>query len=204
MKKKLFALMLALCLCLGSACALAFKSPVLLVNAGNPLPRDYQGQDLVNLYAQKRHFKLARSDIYLERVAFEAANRMFRQAGREGVRNFTITSGYRSWEKQEEVYRGGKNENAAAPGTSEHQTGLAFDVTTRRDKGGGFETTPQYQWLLKNCWDYGFILRYPEGAEAITGFAFEPWHFRYVGEEAARVIHQRGWTLEEYCQSLSE
>ena len=196
LKQTILTLLILLSLTLMTAAALA--EPVLLVNLDHPLPRDHQPQDLVNLYAQKRNFKLASSDIYLEREVYEAANRMFRQARRDGLKNFTITSGYRSWEKQEELYAGGANQKAAAPGTSEHQTGLAFDVTTRRNSGG-FETTAQFRWLYEHCWDYGFILRYPEGAQAITGFEYEPWHYRYVGEEAAQIIRKNNWTLEEYC-----
>lgn len=197
-RKKWLAMVLALGICTSRLSAMAAGADVLLVNIDNPLPEDYQCDDLVNLYEQKRYFKLARSDIFLERVVYEAANSMFRKARADGVENFTITSGYRTREKQVELYAGGANTNAAAPGTSEHQTGLAFDVTTRRN-AGGFETTRQYRWLIENCWDFGFILRYPEGAEAVTGFAYEPWHYRYVGEDVARVIHENGWTLEEYC-----
>ena len=192
------ALLLFLVLCMACTAALAQADSVLLVNRDHPLPEDYAPQDLVNLYEQKHHFRLTRSDIYLERHVFEAANRMFEQAKRDGVERFTITSGYRSRDKQAELYAGGANANAAAPGTSEHETGLAFDVTTRRDSGG-FETTKQFRWLSEHCWDYGFILRYPEGAEEITGFPYEPWHYRYVGEDIARIIRDRQWTLEEYC-----
>ena len=192
------ALLFLLMLTLACTSALAQVESVLLVNRDHPLPADYAPQNLVNLYEQKRHFRLARSNIFLERQVFEAANRMFAQAKKDGVERFTITSGYRSREKQEELYAGGANTNAAIPGTSEHETGLAFDVTTRRNSGG-FETTKQFQWLIAHCWDYGFILRYPEGAEAITGFEYEPWHYRFVGEDIARLIRDRQWTLEEYC-----
>lgn len=182
-----------------TAYAMATRVDILLVNRSNPLPRDFDPGELVNLYEQKRHFRLASSEIYLEKDTFEAANRMFRQAEKDGVNRFTITSGYRAWDAQKELYDKDTEGTAAAPGESEHQTGLAFDVTTRRDRGG-FEDTEQYQWLIENCWDYGFILRYPEGKEEITGFAYESWHYRYVGVEAAKVIHQNDWTLEEYCE----
>ncbi|MDR2657613.1 MAG: M15 family metallopeptidase, partial [Oscillospiraceae bacterium] len=81
------------------------------------------------------------------------------------------------------------------------QTGLAFDVTSY---GGGFENTPQFRWLSEHCWDYGFILRYPEGKEGITGIPYEPWHYRYVGAIIAREIHENGWTLEEYLENYYE
>jgi len=191
-----------LCLCCASTTAYATETSteVLLVNHSSPLPRDYKPADLVNLYAQKRHFRLASSEIYLEREVFEAANEMFKQAEKDGVNKFTITSGYRTWEAQEKLYFKDTKGTAAAPGESEHQTGLAFDVTTRHGSGG-FEKTKQYKWLIKHCWDYGFILRYPKDKEEITGFACEPWHYRYVGVDIARVIHDNDWTLEEYCEA---
>ena len=173
---------------------------ILLINSMHGLPDGYVPGELVNLYEQRRYFRLAASDIYLERATFEAANRMFAQAEREGINGFIITSGYRSAEKQAAVYAEQQDGTASKPGYSEHQTGLAFDVTTMRDSGG-FEDTPQFAWLMEHCWDYGFILRYPAGKERVTGIPYEPWHYRYVGAEAARVIRENGWTLEEYWES---
>ncbi|MBR6185699.1 MAG: M15 family metallopeptidase [Clostridia bacterium] len=173
---------------------------VLLVNADHPLPEDYAPGELVNLYEQKRHFLLANSSIELERAAFEAANRMFKLAEDEDMNGFILTSGYRSRERQAELYAENPD-TAQAPGCSEHETGLAFDVTTRYDYGT-FEDTPQFEWLMEHCWEFGFILRYPEGKEEITGIPYESWHYRYVGEDAAKIIHENGWTLEEYCEAM--
>ena len=178
------------------------RTGILLVNAANPLPEDAEPPDLLNLYEQKRHFLLARSDIFLAREAFEAANRMFLQAEEEDMNGFILTSGYRDREKQAELYAEQQDGTAQPPGCSEHETGLAFDVTAR--SGGDFEATPQFKWLREHCWDYGFILRYPKGKEHITGVAYESWHYRYVGEEAAKLIRDRGWTLEEYCLAMSQ
>ena len=173
---------------------------ILLVNNAHALPEGYAPEQLVNLYEQRRFFQLANSDIYLERATFEAANRMFEQAEKDDINGFIITSGYRSAEKQAEVYAQQQDGTASKPGYSEHQTGLAFDVTAMRD-GGGFEETPQFAWLIEHCWDYGFILRYPSGKEGLTGIPYEPWHYRYVGVEIAQTIRRNGWTLEEYCES---
>lgn len=187
----------------GSSAALAIPSQgVLLVNRENPLPNGYAPRELVNLYQEARSFQLATSDICLERTAFEAANYMFAQAEADGVDGFILTSGYRTEEKQRELYDANEDATAAKPGCSEHQTGLAFDVTAYRDSGG-FETTRQFRWLMKHCWDYGFILRYPEGREDVTGFAYEPWHYRYVGAEIACAIRDANCTLEEYCAQQS-
>ena len=173
---------------------------VLLVNAQNPLPEGYEPDELVNLFEQKRHFRLASSDLYLERETFEAANRMFKQAEDEELNGFILTSGYRSAEKQAEIFAESAENTAQEPGYSEHQTGMAFDVTAYSDDGS-FESTEQFAWLEEHCWEYGFILRYPEGKESITGIDYEPWHYRYVGLEAAAIIHETGWTLEEYCEN---
>ena len=85
---------------------------------------------------------------------------------------------------------------AQQPGASEHQTGLAFDVTV--ETGDGFESTPQYAWLTQHAHEYGFIQRYPANKSAITGISYEPWHYRYVGVDAATRMWQSGQTLEEF------
>ncbi len=188
---------------LARAARAAAAAAVLLVNGDNPLPDDYEPEDLVVLYEQKRNFGLSGSAIRLREQTFLAANEMFKQANQDGVTKFTITSGFRTQETQEELYENDTEGTAALPGTSEHQTGLAFDVTTRHNKSG-FEETEQFQWLSENCWDFGFIIRYPLGKEDITGIPYEPWHYRYVGVEIAQAIRDKGWTLEEYCEQVEE
>lgn len=90
----------------------------------------------------------------------------------------------------------------AVPNTSEHQMGLAFDIVTPSytDLDEGFGDTPAGKWLAENSCDYGYILRYPKGKEFITGIEYEPWHFRYVGVEAAKLITEKGITLEEFWE----
>ena len=85
---------------------------------------------------------------------------------------------------------------SARPGFSEHQTGLALDINAASSRAG-FEATPAFAWLKEHCAQYGFILRYPEGEEAVTGIDYESWHFRYVGKEAAEYLHEQGMLLEE-------
>ena len=130
-----------------------------------------------------------------------------------------ICSGYRMQETQEYLYNnkiarlideGVDPEEApdiaarsvARPGTSEHQLGLAVDIIDYyfTDLTQEQEQTGTQQWLMEHCWDYGFILRYPTGKSDITGIIYEPWHYRYVGTEAAREIHQLDVTLEEYLE----
>lgn len=90
------------------------------------------------------------------------------------------------------------------PGSSEHQTGLALDIVSNNYSklNEGFARTDAGKWLAKNCQDYGFILRYPKGKEYVTSIDYEPWHFRYVGVEAAKIIMKEGITLEEFIERL--
>ena len=170
-----------------------------LVNAGNPLPEDFQPNALVNLYNQEnRHFQLAKADIEVCETVFEAMNTMFAAAKREGITDFIITSGYRSREDQEEIFSAATDGVAAKPGESEHETGLAFDVVAMGDDN--FELTPHFEWLSAHCAEYGFIIRYPKDREDVTGIPYEPWHYRYVGKEHAVRIMDKEITLEEYLR----
>ena len=128
-----------------------------------------------------------------------------------------LVSGYRSVERQTALFKrktnsfmaeGFSREEAekqaamwvARPGTSEHQLGLAVDIVDLDHQllDESQEQTAVQQWLMTNSWRYGFILRYPRGKENVTGVTYEPWHYRYVGKDAAKAIMQAGGTLEEY------
>jgi len=170
---------------------------ILLVNASHPVPQHYEPVELINLYDQRgRHFGLANSDIQLCKIVFNAIETMFSAAEKDGVDGFIVTSGYRSFDNQAEVFANSPDGIAAQPGTSEHETGLAFDVTAYGNEN--FELTPQFEWLSEHCGEYGFILRYPKGKEDITGYSYEPWHYRYVGTPYAKEIMDKGIALEEY------
>lgn len=173
-----------------------FKGSILLVNEENPLSADYVPEGLVNLYEVRHSFRLANANIYLAREAYEPMQEMFAAAEAENVNGFIVTSGYRSYERQKEVYEESEPGYAQKPGASEHQTGLAFDVTTITNEG--FESTEQYAWLRVNAHKYGFIQRYPSNKSHITGISYEPWHYRYVGVEAATEIYKNNLTLEEF------
>ena len=173
-----------------------FKGDILLVNDKHRLEADYVPEGLVNLYQNRHSFRLASSDIYLTRETYEAAEQMFHAAEEQNVNGFIITSGYRSYERQAEVYAQSEPGKAQQPGASEHQTGLAFDVTT--ETSGGFESTEQYAWLSQHAHEYGFIQRYPANKSSITGISYEPWHYRYVGVDAATRMRRTGQTLEEF------
>ena len=132
-------------------------------------------------------------------AAFE---KMQAAAAKDGIKLW-ICSGFRSYSYQAQLYNGYASRGgyakadtySARPGHSEHQTGMAMDICYA---ASWFDNTPETIWLAKNCYDYGFILRYPKGKENITGYMYEPWHIRYVGLENAQLIHDSGLTLEEY------
>jgi LAS superfamily LD-carboxypeptidase LdcB len=112
-------------------------------------------------------------------------------------------SAYRSYQSQVAIYNRSvanygvteSDKTSARPGNSEHQTGLTLDVNSVDDS---FKNTNAYKWLINNSYKYGYILRYPEGKEDITGYAYEPWHYRYVGKDVAKQIHDEDITFDEY------
>ncbi len=129
-------------------------------------------------------------------------NIMFEAAKQDGI-NLFITSGFRSYNRQKELYnnyvkRDGKkaaDTYSARPGHSEHQTGLAVDLNSTANS---FANTPEAKWIAENSYKYGFIVRYPKGKEDITGYIYEPWHVRYLGVEKATEVFESGLCLEEF------
>ena len=140
----------------------------------------------------------------------EAFNQMKMDAQNSGL-NIEIISGFRSYARQNTIYnnyvsRDGKesaDRYSARAGHSEHQTGLAIDINSLNTS---FENTEEGKWLKENSYKYGFILRYPKGKEEITGYMYEPWHYRYVGRELATKLYSNGsWlTIEEYFGITSQ
>lgn len=134
--------------------------------------------------------------------AKSALDKMFADAKKDGI-TLWIASGYRSYDRQYTVYNNyvKKDGQAAAdrysarPGHSEHQTGLAFDLNELTE---AFGNSKQGKWLAENCHKYGFIIRYPQNKEHITGYMYEPWHVRYLGVDTATAVYESGLCLEEY------
>lgn len=176
-----------------------FHGEILLVNDDNRLDMNYVPEDLVNLYQMRHSFRLANSNIYLTRECYEAMEKMFAAAEDADMNGYIITSGYRDYQRQMEIFRESEPGKAQEPGSSEHQTGLAFDVTV--ETANGFENTPQYAWLKENAHKYGFIQRYPPNKSHETGISYEPWHYRYVGVEAATKIYKSDMTLEAFIEA---
>lgn len=141
--------------------------------------------------------------------AREALNTMLTAAKQQGF-DLVAFSGYRSFEYQTTLYNNYVNRDgvdaadrySARPGYSEHQTGLAFDIGEKGKEDlwltAEFGETSAGQWLVAHANEFGFILRFPQNKEHITGYMYESWHFRYVGVEIAKEIKQRDITLEEY------
>ena len=184
------------------------ENKLTLVNKVFALPEDYIPGDLVRPNVE---FSFGNQDIeksYMRQEAASALEKMFADAKSQDIHLFAV-SGYRSYQRQDDNFHNKVNkigEEAAAkivayPGNSEHQTGLAMDISSQSanfkltEQFGG---TPEGKWLMENAHRFGYILRYPKGLETITGYNYEPWHYRYVGLKAAAEIYKNQLTLEEY------
>ena len=178
---------------------------LILVNKTHPIPDDYEVE-----------LKSIGSGHQIDARAYDDFRAMIQASKADGVYIY-VTSSYRDRDKQISLYekktdsylrQGYSLEDAkekagqvvAVPGTSEHHLGLALDMVSSeyRKLDEKQENTRGFQWLKAHSWEYGFILRYPNGSTDITGIIYEPWHFRYVGKEAAKEIYEQGVTLEEY------
>lgn len=181
---------------------------LVLVNKWNEMEEGYEPPELTEVA----------EDMFVDSRIAEPLKQMLSDADAEGLDPF-ICSAYRSIERQENLFDTGMKQRLnsglgyydaflktasviAVPGTSEHALGLAVDIisvsNTNLDETQ--ETTKEFKWFEENCYKYGFILRYPNGTTDITGIIYEPWHYRYVGEEIAQEIHNLGITFEEYIQ----
>lgn len=174
---------------------------LILVNKKYYLKKDFVPDDLVtvsNEYSKKK--------VRISEKALKNYIKMIDDLRKEGL-NVDLISGYRSYKYQKNLYDNYVKEDgvlkadtySARPGHSEHQTGLAFDL----GKKGTYlkETDKEYEWILKNAYKYGFIIRYKKEFESITGYMFEPWHLRYVGKSSLD-IYKKNITLEEYLKKI--
>ena len=178
---------------------------LIMVNKDNPIPDNYD-IELTTLS----------NGVQVDSRIYPDLQRMFDDMRTQGIYP-VVGEGYRTHEQQEKMMQdkidafrseGYSKKEArrlaedwvAVPGTSEHELGIALDINAAIDSSTTHEEV--YQWLYDNAYRYGFILRYPEGKEAVTGIDYEPWHYRYVGGEAARQIYEGGLTLEEYKNTI--
>lgn len=218
---------------------------LVLANKTSPVGETYTPEELVRLDNAVVASWHQATGLTLEACAAVALYEMMDEMHACGITDICVTSAYRSYAKQQQLYYQyldnelatisedayrclgyayikanyldqGKTQlsrvdaekvvlsYSAYPGTSEHQTGLCVDFIT--DTMGGslteaFEDTPAFEWLSENAYKFGFILRYPKGKETITGYTYEPWHYRFVGREAATDIHFSELTLEQYLEN---
>ena len=183
---------------------------LILVNKTNTVDGKFTPETLVRVND-------AHKEIELSETAEKALEAMFTEMRREGFNNVFVTSAYRSYEYQSSLFNTYINNEmalglsyekakqkvltySALPGTSEHHTGLAVDLMTdsMTELDESFADEPVYPWLLENAWKFGFILRFPEDKTDITGYSFEPWHYRFVGRYHAYKIYSQNLCLEEY------
>lgn len=173
-----------------------------LVTKSRFIPKNYIPGDLITA-----DVKFLSSYNKMRKEAANALENLFIDAKKQGNIFFGV-SAYRSYDLQKKLYNkfvsliGAKKASTrvALPGGSEHQTGLAVDITSKNavDKGIKFGAAKESKWIEDNAYKYGFILRYPKDAEDITGYMYEPWHLRYVGVNLAKKIYESGLTFEEY------
>ena len=200
-----------------------------LANKTYTVGEDYSPSDLIKI--DNKYCADSNRTYLLSGNAYFAATALIEEMRAQGFESVSITSAYRSYDYQLQLYNRYFNEEKAAhpdwsdeqikaqvltysayPGTSEHQTGLCIDLITKEMAGlwnfgsetpnnpydKGFAETAEYQWLKENAHKFGFILRYPENKTDVTGYAYESWHYRFVGIDAATDIYNAGITLEEY------
>ncbi len=187
------------------------ENMTVLVNKQYSLPEDYQPDDLVYpeidfIFEEKIEKRMMRSE------AAQALQEMFAAAETQDL-HLAGVSAYRSHKTQQSLFNNYVNRDglehaktySALPGTSEHETGLSIDVTTADGACAAqdcFGDTAEAQWLAEHSYEYGFIIRYPEGKESITGYKYEPWHLRYVGVDIATELVENNLTLEEYYNAV--
>ena len=176
-----------------------------IVNKKHPLPAEYEPNDLVRVPVKTNGTPWA-----LRKETSDQLVKLFKAAEKDGI-YLRLGSGYRSYSYQKQLYNSYARQNgkeasdkfSARAGYSEHQTGLAADILgadVNYDFSQRFETQKEAIWLKKHAPNYGFVLRFIKGKESITGYMFEPWHYRYIGTNLAKKVQQAGndVTLEEY------
>lgn len=187
----------------------------MLVNKDFPIADDYTPSNLVKMndVCDSNLVIIKHADTYANKEAVDALMTMLRAAHADGETVWQVSAAYRTYAMQEALFdeqvqtymkenglseekaRSATKQTVAVPGTSEHHTGLAFDLTV---PGKYFQDTTQSKWLEANCWDYGFIMRYQADKQGITGFLAEAWHVRYVGRAHALSMRDDNLCLEEY------
>ncbi|MBQ2807280.1 MAG: M15 family metallopeptidase [Clostridia bacterium] len=196
------------------------KQYLVLLNKTHPSGEHYAPADLVKL---DNAMTLYGKEIELRKYPAMATEALIKELHARGYTDIVVTSGYRSYSYQQSLFNTYVEQEmtahpdwtrqqaeqqvltySAAPGTSEHHTGDVIDLISVNyvSLDETFAQNPAYEWLVANAHHFGFILRYPADKTHITGYSYEPWHYRFVGVKAATEIYEQGLTLEEYLGEL--
>ncbi|MES9682469.1 VanY-A/VanY-F/VanY-M family D-Ala-D-Ala carboxypeptidase [Gottfriedia acidiceleris] len=181
-----------------------YQGNLLLINKKYPVHKESIKSDVVNLFTHKeliKGYELLDTKIELSEDVARKFSKMIVAARKEGVRHFTINSGFRDFDEQNALYQEMGSDYALPAGRSEHNLGLSLDVGSTKMK---MNEAPEGKWLEKNAWKYGFIIRYPKDKTAITGIQYEPWHIRYVGLPHSVIMEEKNFSLEEYLDFLKK
>ncbi|WP_105614256.1 M15 family metallopeptidase [Vallitalea okinawensis] len=193
---------------------------LLLVNTMNPIRVDINSMDMLAITSDMSI--RSKSEEYVNPACLNSLEQLFIDAKNLGYDDLIINSAYRDYHSQEALYNNRLAANlklydyetalahtdqyVAMAGYSEHQLGLAVDIssTDLYRSYNRLEDIPSFQWLYENCYKYGLLLRYPKGKENITSIAYEPWHFRYLGQPTAEYIYMQNLCYEEYVNRLKD
>ena len=175
------------------------------VNKNNCLPVDYVPDDLVNI----SDYEIPENSAFmLRKIVMQDLQEMVSQAKKEGI-GLKVISAYRSYQKQGQIYNSwvaqlGIKEaqrQSAVPGCSQHQLGTAIDFN---ELNFSFADSLVGIWLYQNAWKYGWVISYPKNSEDITGYAYEPWHYRYIGKENAEEMQKQGLILSKFLEEKNK
>jgi zinc D-Ala-D-Ala carboxypeptidase len=204
----------------------SFMGNLVLVNKDTHISSSFVPANLSSVLDKNNRYVVPckNSSVKLDKSALNAAAAMFNAAKASGIYNLIVSNGYRSYDLQstlhtrkinayKKIYRSKEavekaSSIVAPPGMSEHQTGLAIDVTTRSMLNGSealtenFAATPEGKWIYSNSWKYGYVVRYQKDKTKITGIVSEPWHIRYVGVPHAEYMYKNKLCLEEYLELI--
>ncbi|HDX9491613.1 D-Ala-D-Ala carboxypeptidase VanY [Bacillus thuringiensis] len=181
-----------------------YKGDLLLVNRDYPVKKDSIRSDIINV---NHNSELVRGYVIFDRNLRSSKDVMKKflnvvdAAGKESVNHFLISSGYRDFQEQKQLYEKMGSDYALPAGYSEHNLGLSLDIGSTQKK---MEKAPEGKWIEENVWKHGFVLRYPKNKSHITGIQYEPWHIRYVGLPHSAIMQKKNFTLEEYLEFLKE
>ncbi|HFK1753628.1 TPA: D-alanyl-D-alanine carboxypeptidase family protein [Bacillus cereus] len=181
-----------------------YKGDLLLVNRDYPVKKDSIRSDIINVNHNSelvRGYVIFDRNLRLSKDVVKKFLNVVDAAGKESVNHFLISSGYRDFEEQKQLYEKMGSDYALPAGYSEHNLGLSLDIGSTQKK---MEKAPEGKWIEENVWKHGFILRYPKNKSNITGIQYEPWHIRYVGLPHSAIMQKKNFTLEEYLEFLKE